>query len=33
MVRGMVAPVKIRVEEVIEHDDGIFSTELVDGDH
>ena len=32
MVRGMVAPVKIRVEEVIEHDDGIFSTELIDGD-
>ena len=32
MVRGMVAPVKIKVKEVIEHDDGILDTEVVDGD-
>ena len=32
MVRGMVAPVKIRVEEVLEHDDGVFDTEIINGE-
>ena len=32
MVRGMTAPVKIRVEEVLEHDDGVFNTEAIDGE-
>ena len=29
---GMVAPVKIRVEEILEHDDGIFNVEILNGE-
>ena len=32
MIRGMVAPVKIRVAEILEHDDGIFDVEVIEGE-
>ena len=32
MIRGMVAPVKIRVDEVLVHDDWIFEAELIEGE-
>ena len=32
MIRGMVALVKIRVDEVLEHDEGIFGIEIIKGE-
>ena len=32
MIRGMVAPVKIRVDEVLEQDEGVFDIETIKGE-
>ena len=32
MMRGMVAPFKIMVAEVLEHDEGVFDVEIIKGE-